>query len=329
MTRIVFMGSPTEVLAPLRAILERGPAMGAELVGVVSQPARPVGRGAQLADPPVAAFSKEKGIKTFQPQSSKSPLFLEELRALQPDIIVTAAYGQILSDEFLAIPRRGTINIHPSLLPNYRGATPVPAALLEGLKTTGVSILFTVKRLDAGNIILQKSFDIGSEETAGELTARLFFESSSMLIGALELLRDQSDFQGTPQDHEKATFCTKIIKEMGEVDWSQNSVDIHNRFRAFQPWPGSYTYLKGRSVAITQMTVSQDQVVQGKSGSFIYDRPTKAIIVYCGKGSVNLKRLRPAGGKDMDAASFWNGLKDRDSDLVFGKQDIGVTLSGC
>jgi len=323
MTRLIFMGSPAEVLGPLRALIERSGEMGAELVGVVSQPARPAGRGGNMLDPPVASFSKEKGIKTLQPESAKAPEFLEELRRLSPDVIVTAAYGQILSDDFLKIPRIGTINIHPSLLPAYRGATPVPAALLDGQRITGVSILFTVKQLDAGNIILQKQFEILPAETAGELTLRLFSESSVMLLEVIDLLGRKPDTKGVPQAQAAATFCKKIAKEMGEIDWSQDAAKIYDRFRAFQPWPGSFTRLGDRLIAIIQMSLMQDKTTGGKPGTVIYDKSSKSLIVSCGTSAVHLQKLKPAGGKEMDAASFWNGLRDRQA-VSFGQPLQGV-----
>jgi methionyl-tRNA formyltransferase len=316
MTRVIFMGSPSEVLGPLRALIERAGEVGAQLVGVVSQPARPAGRGGNLMDPPVASFSKQEGIVTLQPESAKDPAFLHQLSRLAPDVIVTAAYGQILSDDFLKIPRIGTINIHPSMLPAYRGATPVPAALLDGLKTTGVSILFTVKKLDAGNIILQKSFEIGPAETAGELTQRLFSESSGMLLEVLDLLGRKPDTKGVPQEHSAATFCKKIAKEMGEIDWSQDAGTVYDRFRAFQPWPGSFTRLADRSLTVVQMTLAQSKAASSRPGSVMFDKPSKSLIVSCGNGSVHLQKLKPAGGKEMDAASFWNGLRDRESVIL-------------
>ena len=148
--RIIFMGSPEEVIAPLKSLISLCEGSEHELVAVVSQPAKPAGRKKKLTDPPLASFAKEAGLKVYQPVKARDPEFLNQLRDDQVDLIITATYGQILSEEFLSIPKRGTINIHPSLLPEYRGATPVQTALFDGLETTGVSILFTVRALDAG-----------------------------------------------------------------------------------------------------------------------------------------------------------------------------------
>jgi len=311
MMRVIFMGSPAEVVTPLQGLYEQGAAHGITLVGIVSQPARPAGRGGKLVDPPVAIFGREHSIPTLQPESAKDPGFLESVRRLQPDVIITAAYGQILTGDFLKLPKIATINIHPSLLPAYRGATPIPAALMDGLKTTGVTILFTVKQLDAGNIISQKTFEIGPNETSLTLTQRLFSESSPMLLEVLTLLSKDPGFKGSPQDTAAATFCRKISKEMGQIDWSMDAATIFNRYRAFHPWPGSYTSLGSKVVAITDMSFSDSVGSTDKPGTFGYDKSIKSMTVTCGKGSIRINKLKPAGGKEMDAASFWNGLKDR------------------
>jgi methionyl-tRNA formyltransferase len=330
MTRIIFMGSPEEVVAPLRQLYELAAAVGdsrnsvpiacsargIELVAVVSQPARPAGRGGRIEDPPVATFAKASQIKCLQPERARSEEFLAEFAALEPDIVITAAYGQILSDAFLAIPKIATINIHPSRLPAYRGATPIPAALLDGMTSTAISILFTVKKLDAGNIILQKDFPIESTETSGQLTSRLFAASGDMLIEALKILIADHQFKGTPQDESQVTLCKKIDKEMGAIDWALDAAVIENRFRAFEPWPGSWTMFAERRVAITEMRRVSHSTSRGTPGRFSFDKPSRSLVVQCGEGSVAISRLKPAGGKDMDAASFWNGLKEK-TDVTF------------
>jgi methionyl-tRNA formyltransferase len=321
MTRVVFMGSPEEVVAPLRLLSDRGPDLGLELVAVISQPARPVGRGGRLTDPPVAEFAKSRQIVCLQPESSKSADFIADFSALDPDIVVTAAYGQILSDQFLAVPKIGTVNIHPSRLPQYRGATPVPAALLDGLTSTAVTILFTVKKLDAGNIITQRDFAIDPAETSGVLTARLFSESGPMLLEALTKLAGDPAFKGIPQDDTKATFCKKIDKDMGCVDWSLDSGTIVNRFRAFEPWPGSWTMAGDRRIVITEMRVlrASSAAESAEVGLVTFDKPSKSLVIRAGTGQVSVGRVRPAGGKDMDAASFWNGLKDKAKVMFHGQ----------
>lgn len=319
--RIVFMGSPEPVVAPLATLVEQGSGRGIEVVAVVSQPARPVGRGGQLKDPPLARYAKERGLKVLQPEKAKDPLFLEALRDLAPDVVVTAAYGQILTAEFLAIPRRATINIHPSLLPAYRGATPIQAALLDGLETTGISVLFTVPKLDAGAIIVQEPLAIAPRESAGELLIRAFAASGPLLLKALDLLADP-EFRGQPQNEAKVTHCKKIAKDDGAIDWQQGADEIINRCRAFDPWPGSFTFLANRRLNIVDIERADEELVTGEPGSFGFDKKTQALKVASSDGYVLLHRIKPAGGKEQTAQAFWNGLKDR-SGVRFSKHPAG------
>lgn len=308
--RIVFLGSPEAVLAPLTALLEEGPRHGHQVVGVISQPAKAVGRRGELTDPPVAAFAKAKGLTVLQPVKASEPAFLAALRALAPDVCITAAYGQILNDEFLSIPRRGTINIHPSLLPRYRGATPVPAALLDGQRESGVTILFTVFKLDAGNIIVQERSAIAADETSGSLTKRYFAVGARLLFPALERLADPM-FTGEPQDDARVTHCKKIKKTDGLVDWTRPGEEIVNRFRAFEPWPGTFTFHAGRRVALTSLRLDPEPRAHTTPGTVAYDKARGALLIGTGTVPVFVTKLKPAGGKDIDAAAFWNGLKDK------------------
>jgi methionyl-tRNA formyltransferase len=234
-------------------------------------------------------------------------------------VAITAAYGQILTPEFLRIPTRATINIHPSLLPKYRGATPVPAALLAGEKVSGVTILFTVQKLDAGAIILQESSPIGPQECADALTARYFDLGARLLFPALDKLKDPS-FSGIPQDEAKVTHCRKIDKQDGNVSWSQSAEDINNRFRAFTPWPGSFTFHEGRRLQLTAMVADPSYLSGQAPGTVTFDRNRGALAVTTGEGTLYLTKVKPAGGKEIPAASFWNGLKDR-SAVRFSSSD--------
>lgn len=318
--RLIFLGSPEPVLAPLKELAEGAAKHGHELVGVVSQPARPVGRGQAPIDPPVAAYAKSLGIPTLQPESARDPEFLAQFAALAPDIAITAAYGQILSDAFLAIPKRGTINIHPSMLPKYRGATPVPAALLAGETTSGVTVLFTVKKLDAGAIIVQEATPIGQDETAGALTYRYFELGARLLWPALERLQD-STFVGTVQDEKKVSTCRKIDKHDGLIDWHLAADEIYNRFRAYEPWPGTFTFLGDRRIVITEMKIESDTMSALAAGAGVLDKKHHSIAVAAGGGGiVHLLKLKPAGGKATPAPAFWNGLKDR-SHVVFSAHE--------
>lgn len=307
------MGSPVEAIAPLEALYheQTGPDSSHELIAVVSQPPRLKGRGRKKhpEDPPVASWAKLKDLKVLQPEKARDESFLAELAELKPDVVVTCAYGQILTDSFLSIPTRGTINIHPSALPKYRGATPVPAALLAGETVTAVTILFTVRALDAGAVIDQKFYEIAPDETSGQLTDRLFKESGPLLIHSLKLLED-SDFAGVPQNEAGVTKCGKITKEMGEIDWSQSVLMLYRKYRAFNPWPGIFGNLNGFRVGVEKMSIEQDpegRYVQDAVGSMSFDEGRKAIRLQGSDGWIYLHLLKPAGKKAMDAKAFWNG----------------------
>lgn len=300
------MGSPEEVIAPLEYL--RNKIKDLDLVAIVSQPARKVGRGKKLTDPPVAQFGKDNGITTFQPEKASSEDFLNDLRSLEPDLIITAAYGQILSDEFLKIPKRGTINIHPSKLPIYRGATPVQAALLNGDQSTAVSILFTVKKMDAGNIIIQKDFDIASDETSLELLPRLFKESGPLLEDAVKKIQDP-EFEGEIQDELKVIECRKIKKEHGFINFLEDSNIIINKYRGLNPWPGVYGFIDATRVAFDNLVNLESSELN--AGEYRYDKPSKMVVVGTNTNDIGIKNLKPAGKKLLDAPSFWNGLKDK------------------
>ncbi len=307
--RLLFMGSPLEVTSLLEQLLSHCQAGKHQLIGVVSQPARPAGRKQLLTDPPVATFAKENNLPLWQPEKASSADFLATLESLAPDVIITAAYGQILSEKFLQIPRRATINVHPSLLPAYRGATPVPAALLDGCSETGLTILFTVKALDAGAIIVQKAFPIDPMETSEELTPRLFNAGGPLLLEALEKLEDP-EFKGREQNTAEVTHCKKILKTDGAVLWTKIGHRLINEFRAFKPWPGSFTAFREQRILIEDMRLAGSGNVSLAPGRFIYDKTLKALRVACGDSdNILIYRLKPAGSKSLDAMAFWNGAR--------------------
>lgn len=299
-----------EVVAPLQEILALDRQGLHQLVGIISQPARPSGRKQVMTDPPVAAWAKERGLPIVQPQNINSPESLLQLAAWQPDVMITAAYGQILRDAVLNLPKRAIINIHPSLLPAYRGATPVPQALLDGLSVTGVTILFTVKAVDAGAVITQREFAIYPDERADALTARMFAEGGKLLKDALHRLEDP-DYIGVEQDPTRVTHCRKIDKEDGRIDWQLDAGTIINRFRAYFPWPGSFCYFGEKRIVIQEMSALSAQTSEPRllPGEFLFVKSTKLLEVGTGSGILGIRSLTPAGSKTLDAAGFWNGLK--------------------
>lgn len=314
--RIVFLGSPEYAVYPLKHLIEQGEY---EVVGVVSQTPKKKGRGQKIFESPVTVYAREAGLKILTPEKASSEEFLEELKALEPDLCITCAYGKILTQKFLDIPKRGTINIHPSKLPQYRGAVPVPAALLDGLKEISVTILFTVKALDAGNIIVQDHFSIGEEERSSELLTRLFKASSRTLDKALKKLEDP-DFEGESQDESVVTHCKKIAKDDGLVDWAMSSEEIVNRYRAFFPWPGSFTFFEGKRVLLEEVKKMTQEETQGLlfSGQFIFSKESKALFVKTGDHYLEVLKLKPEGKAILSAADFWNQIpKDKRQEVFF------------
>ena len=314
--RIVFLGSPEYAVYPLKHLVEQGEH---EVVGVVSQTPKKKGRGQKVFESPVTVYAREVGLKVFTPEKASSEEFLQELKALEPDLCVTCAYGKILTQKFLNIPTRGTINIHPSKLPQYRGAIPVPAALLDGLKETSVTILFTVKALDAGNIIVQDHFSIGEEERSSELLSRLFKDSCMTLDKALKKLEDPC-FEGESQNESDVTHCKKIAKEDGLVDWTMKSEEILNRYRAFYPWPGSFTFFEGKRVLLEEvkkMTQEENRNLLF-SGQFIFSKESKVLFVKTGDHYLEILKLKPEGKKLLSASDFWNQIpKDKRQEAFF------------
>ena len=305
--RVVYLGSPEEATIPLKYLHAASQQFGIQIVGVVSQPARESGRGRQLVDPPVARLAKELNIPTLQPEKASHPDFLASFRAWSPDIAITCAFGQILSDNFLSCPKRATINIHPSLLPAYRGATPVQTALLQGETTTGVTILFTVKKLDAGAIILQKSFAVLPRENAGQLMTRLFAESGPLLMEALKKLEDPA-FSGTPQDELRVTTCRKIAKQDGLINWNESPVAILNKFRAFTPWPGSFTFMDDKRLVIEEMSLAPETPALAP-GQFTLSNDKSSLLVSTAAGAIAILRIKKEGKASQLAKDFWNGVR--------------------
>jgi len=314
--RIVFMGSPREVVAPLRSLLSWCKQSDHhQLVGVVSQPPRPYGRKKQLKDPPLAEFAKEMDLPILQPEKASDPNFMEQVRNWQPDLIITAAYGQILTTTFLSIPTRATINIHPSLLPAFRGATPVQSALLADLDLTGVTILFTVKELDAGAIIVQQKIPIEPDERSGELMPRLFqLAGEKLLPKAIQYLEDPN-FTGTQQDPEQVIHCSKIQKNDGQINWQHSVQKILARYRAYHPWPGIFTFYEERRIVIEDLKRAPTNVLEPALaeslpvGGFLYHKPWQALAIKGSDGFLCCQTLKPQGSKSLSAMAFWNGLK--------------------
>jgi methionyl-tRNA formyltransferase len=318
--RVVFMGTPDFAVPALRAVHQSH-----EVVAVYSQPDRPVGRGLELKPPPVKAEALRLGIQEIhQPEKLSLPGEFEKLQALRPDIIVVVAFGQILRKNVLELPRFGCVNIHSSLLPRWRGAAPIQRAILEGDSVTGVATMKLVEKLDAGDILLQRSTEISQQDTAGTLHDRLAILGSELIVPTLDGLA-RGDLKGQPQDESKVTYASKLTKEMEWLNpWDQTGEVLHRQVRALNPWPGTSLQIeingKTERLKIRQATPRLD--IQGPAGALF--EKYGMLLLGTQKGSLQLERLQWDGKKEMDAAAVMNGLKGRGISLPLKSQKMSV-----
>lgn len=292
------MGTPQFAVPPLHAVAEAGH----EIAGVVTRIDKPAGRGRSVAAPPVKVVALQMGLPVYQPKRVREPAFVDELRKLNPDVIVVAAYGQILPKEVLALPKYGCINIHASLLPAYRGAAPINWAVIRGDKETGITIMQMDEGMDTGAVLMQESHPIGPGDTSGTLTEKLSMLGAKLITKAL-LLVQSGDLKPVVQDGSKATPAPLLKKEDGLVDWTLPAADIHNRVRGFSPWPGAYTFLENGMIKILEA-----EVLPGEGEPALMRRGAdNTLEVGTGKGLLRIVLLQPAGKKPMHAADFLRG----------------------
>ncbi|MET3575243.1 methionyl-tRNA formyltransferase [Bhargavaea ullalensis] len=301
MTRIIFMGTPDFSAPVLRMLIEEG----YEVPAVVTQPDRPVGRKRILTPPPVKEEALRLGLPVLQPEKLRGSTELDEIIALAPDLVVTAAYGQILPNELLDAPRLGCLNVHASLLPEYRGGAPIHQAIIDGCTETGVTIMYMAEKLDAGDIISQIRVPIGPDDDTGELFQRLSEAGTRLLKETLpSVVAGEND--RIPQDHSRATFAGNIGREQEKIDWSMPAASVHNQIRGLRPWPGAFTEHEGKT-----MKIWRSETVPGRKGAEpgeVISVKGGAITVQAGDGhALRITELQPSGKKRMDAAGFLNG----------------------
>ena len=298
--RVLFWGTPEFATPPLRALLGEG----FDVVGVVTQPDKPVGRSrSQLQPPPVKVVAQDEGIPVLQPEKPKGEAFVGQLRELAPDLSVVVAYGHIMSREVIDLPTRGTINIHASLLPEYRGAAPIQAAIRDGLEWTGVSIMRMEEKLDAGPVILQLGTTVNADETYGELALRLSELGAAALIEALTLM-EIGQAKESPQNDAQASYARKIDRDATRVDWSRDALTVARLIRAYDSRPGAYTTLGGHDVKLFGAKVADGG--EGNAGAVLAVGP-EGLIVAAGKGAVQIAHVQPSGKKRMSAEHWLRG----------------------
>jgi methionyl-tRNA formyltransferase len=301
--RVIFFGTPEFATPALRAT-----AAPAEVLLVLAQPDRPKGRGRVLTAPPVKEVALELGVPCMQVESPNAPGAVAALKALAPDLFVVVAYGAILSRELLAVPSRGAINLHGSLLPAYRGASPIQAAIADGRATTGVCTMWMDEGLDTGDVIECQEVAIGSEETAGELSSRLADAGAALLARTLDVIAS-GDAPRTPQRADGATVTKRLKKADGFLDFTQPVRRVHDRARAMTPWPGAQAEFEGEAVRFTRTHVAEHAATGPIAGAVLGTGPGGGLLVACGDGALEVLRLVPSGRPEMDAQDWWRGLR--------------------
>jgi methionyl-tRNA formyltransferase len=310
--RILFWGTPEFATAPLRALLGEG----YDVIGVVTQPDRPRGRGRSQLDPsPVKVLAAAEGLPVLQPERPRGDDFLEEMRALAPDLSVVVAYGHILPTAVIDQPRLGTLNIHASLLPALRGADPIRAAVRQGLSETGVTIMRMVRALDAGPMLHTLRTPIASDETFGELEQRLAELGAQALIEALALV-EAGAVQETPQDDALATYAHKTEREHARIDWTRSADDVARHVRAYDPRPGAFSPLGGADVKLFgARPVVVEERPDVAPGEVIALGPN-GIDVKCGEDAVRVAVVQPPGKARMAAGDWVRGRGIELGDLL-------------
>ena len=296
--RVVFMGTPDIAATCLKRIL----ADGFEVVGVYTQPDRPKGRGMKMIYSAVKEVALGANIPVFQPENFKADEDVETLRALNPDVIAVVAYGRILPQRVLDIPAKGCVNIHASLLPQYRGSAPYQWAVLDGLKETGVSAQHMALKMDAGDIIDVEKTEIGENETAGELLDRLAVLGADLLSRVLRKF-EEGNVAGVPQKEEDVTFAPMLDKAMCPIDWTKTAQQVHNHVRGLHPWPVATMQLQDQKFKVHATRIVEGS---GQPGEILGLTKT-GLKIACGEGAVEVISLQAEGGKRMAAPDYFRG----------------------
>lgn len=297
--RIVYMGTP-DFAVPALEKLAQSPDY--TVAAVFTQPDKPKGRKMVMTPPDVKVCAEKLGIPVFQPSSMRSEEAYNSLKELNPDVIVVAAYGQILPKAVLDLPKFGCVNIHGSLLPKYRGAAPIQQSVLDGEKVTGVTTMLMDVGLDTGDILLKAEIEIGENETAGELFDRLAVLGGELIIETLDKLK-KGEITPQKQDESLATHTSKISKELCPIDFNKSAFEVHNKVRGLNPWPVAVTEIAGKTVKVYSSRVSD---MSGAAGTILSLKP---FVVACGDKSVELIEIQPQGKKRMTAQAFLAGHK--------------------
>ncbi len=303
MKRIVFMGTPDFSVPILHNLVKSE----YEVVLAVTQPDRPKGRKRAITPPPVKVEAEKHGIPVYQPEKLRDSY--EEILAYQPDLIVTAAYGQLLPNALLEGPEFGCINVHASLLPELRGGAPIHYAIMQGKKETGITIMYMVEKLDAGDILTQQSVPIDVKDHVGTLHDKLSEVGTTLLMDTLPRLFN-GDINPVKQDNAKATFAGNIKREQEKIDWHKNSLEIYNHIRGLNPWPVAFTTYQGSNMKVWWGEI-QDEQYDGSPGEIV-EKTEDGFLVVCGdEKAIKITDMQPAGKKRMSVKDYLQGSADR------------------
>lgn len=312
--RLVFMGTSRFALPSLEALVHAGH----DVVIVVTQPDRPSGRGLGVRISPIKEAAQRLGLALFQPEKIREEEAVERIRSLEPlDVIVVAAFGQIIPKSILEMPKYGCINVHASLLPKYRGAAPIQHAVAAGETLTGVTTMLMDPGLDTGDILLQAETEIGTEENSGEVEDKLAIMGADLLIKTLDGL-EKGEIIPVPQDNSHTTLAPSIKREAGEIDWTQPAEAIVNKIRGFTPRPGAYTVFEGRTVKVLRAKLGQSDALTELTGQ-VLRICTDGIEVAAGQGTVILVEVQPEGRNRMSASDFARGTHLQPNKSHFGR----------
>ncbi|MCL5268719.1 MAG: methionyl-tRNA formyltransferase [Bacteroidetes bacterium] len=298
--KIVFMGTPEFAVPSLRAIVQAGYGVAA----VVTNPDEPQGRGLKVSPPPVKTAALELGLVVIQVESLKDPEFLRKLKEIAPDLVVVVAF-RILPKEVFTIPRLGTFNLHSSLLPKYRGAAPINWAVVKGETETGITTFFLDEKMDTGKVILQKKTDIGENETAGELTARLSVIGAAGVVETIKLIESGS-VELIDQDNSLATKAPKISKDDCTIEWNRPAKEVHDFIRGFSPEPGAFTFLNGKMLKIFRTRITHEKASL-PAGTLKAEQ--RKLFAACADEFVEVVELQLEGKKRLDAPEFLRGTR--------------------
>ena len=309
--RTLFMGTPDFAVFSLDALCTSGQ----NIIGVITQPDKPKGRGYTMTPPPVKVYAEEKGIKVYQPNTLRGEEFSDLLSELDPELIVVVAYGKILPENVIKYPKYGCVNVHGSLLPEYRGAAPMQRAIIDGRTVTGITTMYMDVGLDTGNMILKEEVEIGENDNFEDMHDRLGACGAQVLLRTVDLIK-QGNAPSIPQDDSLSTYASKIEKSDCLIDFSADAKTVHDLIRGLSPIPLAFTHTPdGKLLKVIESEICERDSQNGEIGKVISLDGGK-IKVSCGRGTVNLLRVLPEGKGRMSAADFIRGRKISDGDIL-------------